>query len=186
MRRPRPPTIVRPLMWRAPLVALLLFAGCGHNIGDSCTTNVDCSPTGDRFCDTSAVNGYCTEENCGVSSCPSEAVCIRFFSPIDTEPCHFDTASSRSDCVHVDDRCVCDRTDGNGECSTFTAAGTNGHCAPSATERRWCERKCSSDGDCRAGYECRSTGTFGADPVPTFDLGAGQPTKFCAPTGRSS
>ena len=48
---PRPTTIVRPLMWRFPLVALLLVAGCGAKIGDSCRTNIDCSPLGDRFCD---------------------------------------------------------------------------------------------------------------------------------------
>jgi len=42
-------------------------------------------------------------------------------------------------------------------------------------------RKCSHDNDCRDGYECRSTGTFGAEAIPTFDSPpAGNPAQFCA------
>jgi hypothetical protein len=173
-------------MWRAPLVALLWLAGCGHSIGDPCRTNVDCSPTGTRFCDTSALNGYCTQENCGVDSCPGNSVCIRFFTPVVDEPCNYDVYHPFS-CPHTDERCVCDRTDAMGACSSFTTnpdgSVTNGHCASSATERRWCQLRCSSNSDCRQGYECRSTGTFGAEPVPTFDMATGDPAKFCAPTG---
>lgn len=188
MHRRRPASIVRPLMWRAPLVAVLWLAGCGHSIGDPCQTNVDCSPTGDRFCDTSALNGYCTQENCGADSCPGDSVCIRFFSPVISEACTFDYAHPFS-CPHADERCVCDRTDAMHACSSFTTnpdgTMTNGHCASTLTERRWCQKRCSSNGDCRVGYECRTTGTFGAEPVPTFDMSMGYPARFCAPTGNA-
>ena len=173
------------------LIAGFLVAGCGAKIGDSCRTNIDCSPLGDRFCDTASTNGYCTKEDCGPTTCPSEAVCIRFFTPLadDTEACTFDPAIpfSRADCPNVDERCVCDTTDSNNQCVCSTTDGNgqcvvkNGHCAPSSTERHWCERSCSNDGDCRDGYECRRTGTFGAEPLPTFDNVYGTPAKFCAP-----
>jgi len=181
----RPTTIVRPLMWRAPLVALLLVAGCGAKIGDSCTTNIDCSPLGDRFCDLASLSGYCTQADCTTTSCPSEAVCIRFFTPIVDEAC--DTSKepipfSRADCPDVDDRCVCDTTVVDKSApGGVTCVNSAGHCAPSSTERHWCMRSCSSDSDCREGYECRQTGTFGAEPLPAFNNGFGTPAKFCAP-----
>lgn len=195
MRRPGPTTIVRPLMWRAvPLVVALGFAACGHNVGDSCKSNVDCSPLGDRFCDTAPPGGYCTIENCDINTCPSEAVCIRFFTPLQNEPCHPRTATSpleQADCPYPDERCVCDNSV-NGQCvsvDTDDPPGQQrlfGHCAPSSTERRWCQKKCSNRGDCRDGYRCVETGSGGAEAVPTFDLGTGKPAKFCAPDPASS
>ena len=160
------------------LVASCLVAGCGAKIGDSCMSNLDCSPFGDRFCDTASQGGYCTMEDCDPTSCPSEAVCIRFFTTIADETCTFDASVpfSQADCPNVDDRCVCDTTNDQGVC-----VDNAGHCAPSSTERHWCERSCSHDSDCRSGYECRRTGTFGAEPLPTFSNGIGQPAKFCAP-----
>lgn len=162
------------------LLLTILGIGCGHNIGDGCMTNVDCSPFGDRSCDISSVGGYCTIENCDTTTCPSEAVCVRFFTPLADEPCLFDGVHLQSNCPHNDERCVCDRSS-NGTCND-----TSGHCAPASSERRWCERSCSGNGDCRGGYECRSTGTFGAEAVPTFDMATGVPAKFCAPTGAAS
>jgi hypothetical protein len=167
---------------RASILSLLVVAsaGCGASIGDGCLSNLDCSPLGDRFCDTAPQGGYCTIEDCDFNQipCPSEAVCIRFFTPIADEPCTFDASFpfTQSDCPQPDDRCVCDVTNDQGVCVNNAA-----HCAPSSTERHWCERTCSHDGDCRTGYECRSTGTYGAEPLPTFSNGLGQPTKFCAP-----
>src|SRR5512135_913112 len=106
-------------MWRAvPLVAALWIAGCGNNIGDSCTTNIDCSPFGDRFCDTAEPAGYCTIEDCDVTTCPGNAVCIRFFTPIADEPCHpmkDNSTLGQADCARIDERCVCDNSV-NGEC----------------------------------------------------------------------
>lgn len=169
-------------MWRLPLFVALLVAGCGAKIGDSCRSNIDCSPLGDRFCDTAPMNGYCTKENCDPTSCPSEAVCIRFFTPLADQPCMVDTSQTlgRGSCANVDDRCVCDTTDSNNMC-VDTGTAYNGHCAPSSTERHWCQRSCSSSSDCRTGYECRRTGTFGAEPLPSFTNPTGTPARFCAP-----
>ena len=69
------------------------------------------------------------------------------------------------------------------------------HCAPESSERRWCQRRCEKSSDCRfeQGYECRSTGGGGAEPVPRdFDVdagvavGDGVPKKFCVPSGVNS
>jgi hypothetical protein len=167
---------------RALLVAAAVsVVGCGHNVGDDCHTNVDCSPAGDRFCDTSAPGGYCTVDGCDVNTCPDEAVCIRFLTPLLDEACTFDPAhpNSRADCPHPDDRCVCDLT------INKMCVGS-AHCAPESTERRWCQLKCSSNSDCRTAYECRSTGTLGAEPVPTLTNPLGTPAKFCAPKAPGS
>jgi hypothetical protein len=156
------------------LVALALCA-CGHNVGDACSVNVDCSPLGDRFCDTSAPGGYCTQDGCDVSTCPGGSVCIRFFTPILNEPCSFDQPYPASGC-RPSERCVCDAFGQNGSCPSA-------HCAPELSEHRWCQKGCSSDGDCRDGYQCRQTGTLGAEPVPTADMLSGKPATFCAPKG---
>ncbi len=192
--------IVRANMHGSRLILVVIFGaalfglGCGHDIGDNCVTNVDCSPFGDRFCDTSEINGYCTIDGCNVSSCPSEAVCVRFFTPLAAEPCRFNQnfPSDRSDCARVDERCLCDTSKGTAcDCpGGLDAMGVcmspNGHCAPESTERRWCQYGCYSDDDCRVGYECRPTGSNGAEGVPvTTDAGVTSTTnvKFCAPKG---
>jgi hypothetical protein len=173
------------------LAVLALTSACGHSIGDSCTTNVDCSPLGDRFCDVAPPGGYCTIEDCGPTSCPSEAACIRFFTPILNETCTLPKSSDsdplpvRADCTHADEVCVCDNSM-NGQCQTPKATTanpkpTNGHCAPTSTEKHWCEKLCGNNGDCRQGYECRETGTLGATPLPSFDMQGALPEKFCAP-----
>src|ERR1700760_4427831 len=105
-----------------PLVVMMFIAGCGHNIGDPCQTNVDCNPQGDRFCDTASLNGYCTQENCDFTSCPGDSVCIRFFSPLADEVCD---PAERTDpnalppapVCDIDERCVCDDSM-NGKCAT--------------------------------------------------------------------
>ena len=58
-------------------LALVLVA-CGHNVGDSCKTSVDCSQGGERLCDITQPDGYCTIFNCEPNTCPSEAACIVF------------------------------------------------------------------------------------------------------------
>ncbi|MGC4086456.1 MAG: hypothetical protein QM756_00905 [Polyangiaceae bacterium] len=70
-------------MVRAPLVFLvgvvsLCAIACGHNIGDSCKTSVDCSQGGERLCDVTQPDGYCTIFNCEPNHCPSEAACVVF------------------------------------------------------------------------------------------------------------
>jgi hypothetical protein len=59
------------------LAALLaVLGGCQPSIGDHCTQSTDCSPTGDRLCDTSQPNGACTIFNCLPNACPLEAACV--------------------------------------------------------------------------------------------------------------
>jgi hypothetical protein len=164
----------------AILIVFSVAAGCGKSIGDECKTNVDCQTDGTRFCDTSPRDGkgYCTIDGCDVNTCPDEAVCIRFLTPVIDEPCTLPTDVAvplgRADCPHADDRCVCDNAV-NGVCQG------SAHCAPETTERRWCQKKCGDNGDCRENYECRSTGTLGAEPVPTLQNLTGSPQHFCAP-----
>lgn len=163
-----------------PLVATLLLAvlaGCTHNIGDPCGTNVDCSPAGDRFCDTSAIGGYCTIEGCDINTCPDNEPCVRFFTPFTDDA---DRCGPTHPCARADERCIDD--------PMSTSADFTGHCAPESTERRWCQHRCSNDGDCRTGFECRSTfngGTMsapvlpGAFSVPTLNNPTGDPASFC-------
>lgn len=63
-----------------PLAAALalLLSGCTPEIGDKCTLSTDCSIRGDRFCDTSQPDGYCTIPGCRGSGCPDKAGCILF------------------------------------------------------------------------------------------------------------
>lgn len=69
-------------MSRLLSLALVVFAGlafgCKAEIGDSCKVSTDCSVTGDRLCDTSMPDGYCTQFNCSEGSCPDESVCVEF------------------------------------------------------------------------------------------------------------
>jgi hypothetical protein len=149
------------------------LSGCGHEIGDSCHVNTDCSAAGDRFCDTSAPGGYCTIEGCDLNNCPGGSVCIRFFTPVLSQPCECESDGriTQGSC-QIGSRCVCD-----------APGSTDGHCAPESSERRWCQKSCSNDGDCRGQYQCRSTGTLGAESVPTLDMLSGEVEKFCAPRG---
>ncbi len=70
-----------------PLVGLALAAsflvGCTPKIGDDCTTSLDCSQLGDRLCDTSEPDGYCTIFNCEPDQCPEEAICVGFGLELD-------------------------------------------------------------------------------------------------------
>jgi len=67
----------RLLLVTAALLAAL-FVGCKPEVGDSCKLSTDCSILGDRLCDTSQPDGYCTIFNCEPGSCPSESVCVEF------------------------------------------------------------------------------------------------------------
>ena len=123
-----------------------LAAGCGNEIGDSCVISSDCSPNGDRQCDPSTKEGYCTIQGCDYDTCPEEAACIRFFTGnFENRPC-----AEASECT-LDELC-----------------SLEGHCVPRSSEVRWCMRKCDGDGDCRDGYECRDIEKMiehGGEPV---------------------
>jgi hypothetical protein len=63
------------------LALLLTLVGCTAKIGDSCTISTDCSVNGDRLCDTTQPEGYCTVFNCTPDTCPEDqSVCVAFDS----------------------------------------------------------------------------------------------------------
>ncbi|HTM21968.1 MAG TPA: hypothetical protein VL172_15710 [Kofleriaceae bacterium] len=144
------------------LIAALLAAGCGNQIGDSCGISSDCSPNGDRICDTKSPGGYCTIQGCDHDSCPGEAVCVRFFTV---------TTSNRT--------CTADS-----ECTVDEACTLSGYCAPLSSEVRYCMLACGGPSDCRDGYECRDQELMmehGGQPVLDPEGGAEQPLQpFCA------
>lgn len=138
--------------------------GCGNKIGDECRTNIDCSQEDvNRSCDISQPGGYCTIDGCDERSCPEEAACIRFFPYMFVnKPC-----GAQQTCA-PDETCV----------PSSSTSGTMGLCAPRASERRYCALRCSSDGDCRGGYECRLAGDRGSLALlPNVSA----TVRFCAP-----
>ena len=149
-------------IWIGALLALATTAACGNKIGDDCHSSIDCSFDGDRSCDISQPGGYCTVQGCDARSCPEESMCVRFFpSMFLTQPCDPATEDLSTD-----------------ECPSDELCTESGLCAPRATERRYCTLKCSNDGDCRGGYECRFVGERGSSSLEPRDLGR---AKFCAP-----
>lgn len=79
----------------AGALAIALFAaGCLPKIGDKCTSSLDCSQTGQRLCDTTQPDGYCTVFNCEPDSCPDTAACVAFNNTIDPA-CGSSTDGSR-------------------------------------------------------------------------------------------
>jgi hypothetical protein len=185
-------------------IALALgAAACGKQIGDDCQTATDCNPNGGRICDLSQPGGYCTILGCDETTCPSEATCIRFFpSQFLTRPCNpycedKDVVPTDTDGGTILDAgvatppicpaqfpqeggvssAVCPNGPTN-DCTADEICLDSGLCAPRSSEVRYCEKACSSNGDCRSGYVCRPTGTAGG-----FELSATpcRQTAFCAP-----
>ncbi|MDP9036700.1 MAG: hypothetical protein M3O50_18015 [Myxococcota bacterium] len=70
--------LIRLVVALAALAAEAGAMGCSPRIGDKCTNSTDCSVRGDRVCDTSQPNGYCTLFNCTSNSCPNNAACVEF------------------------------------------------------------------------------------------------------------
>lgn len=70
----------RPFFWKIVFLPFLALASCQSKIGDPCVTNLDCSPQGNRTCDTTQVpEGYCTMVDCDPTSCPEkESSCVAF------------------------------------------------------------------------------------------------------------
>lgn len=75
------------LVWLAlGLLTAALGLGCTPQIGDKCTVSTNCSTTGDRLCDVTQPDGYCTKFNCEPGKCPEDSVCVNFgteLSPVD-------------------------------------------------------------------------------------------------------
>jgi len=152
------------------LVPCLVVSACGHSIGDNCGTNVDCSPNGDRICDTAQVDGYCTVEGCDLTTCPSESACIRFFSAgFLSRTCDPATEAIANPEISPTNAC------GGGEICL-----SSGFCTQRTSERRFCMKKCGTDSDCRGGYACVQTGTGGAEEIPDPRSTSSGPVRFCA------
>lgn len=155
------------------LSAFAIFcAACGSEIGDSCAVSSDCDPNGTRQCDRSSVDGYCTIAGCDYNTCPDEAVCVRFFvGSFDNETCDPTTEDLPS-------------SDGTDDCSLDELCTLAGTCVPHSAEVRYCMRRCSSGGDCRGGYECRTEDLMiehGGEPVlAPGEVPDGDPQRFCA------
>jgi hypothetical protein len=142
-------------------VAVAAGAGCKRQIGDDCATAADCNPNGTRSCDQSQPGGYCTIQGCDETSCPEEAVCIRYFpAQYLTRPCnpHPDAGTSDDPDAGTSD----DPDAGTSRCPAEDICLEAGLCAPLSTELRYCVKTCSSNDDCRGGYECRLAGTRGS------------------------
>ncbi|MDB4959771.1 MAG: hypothetical protein JWO36_7340 [Myxococcales bacterium] len=146
-------------------VVAFVAIGCGKEIGDACIVSSDCSPNGDRQCDSLEKDGYCTIQGCDYSTCPSEAECVRFFTgSFHNRPCNPMTEDKTSDDCSLDELC-----------------SQAMQCVPRSSEVRYCMRKCSQASDCRTGYECRGLmqwQTHGGEPV----LSPGTPVDNTAPS----
>jgi hypothetical protein len=53
-------------------------SGCSPKIGDKCSVSTDCSQAGDRLCDPTQPDGYCTVFNCEPNGCPDDSLCVSF------------------------------------------------------------------------------------------------------------
>lgn len=89
-----------PNTW-AVWTCLLVLAGCGKDIGDSCKSVNDCITTDtDRLCLTEDgegfPGGYCSKFNCGGTNvCPTEAACVAYRYSLGGGECSEDSAASR-------------------------------------------------------------------------------------------
>jgi len=181
-----------PVFRSVAFLALLAFLApaCSKEIGDPCSTSVDCDQNNTRDCDLSQPGGYCTINGCDELSCPGEAVCIRIF-PYEAPR---SACTQDSDCSSVslgvcqpDGFCGCSQ---DAECAGTGLCLPDGICVPRASERRYCERGCGGNGDCRGGYVCREAGVEGRHSnTSTYGsialvANANQSTivKFCAPS----
>lgn len=137
------------------LLVLALAAACGKEIGDECSSSLDCGDGTDpaRICDQESPGGYCTEVGCDWNTCPEEAVCVRFYAAsFENRPCVLATEDLGTDDCTLDEVCT-----------------LRGQCVPRTSEVRFCMRTCDSGGDCRDRYECRNEQLMmahGGEPVP--------------------
>ncbi len=165
---------MRPPVYRILLiVATLCSAACGSEIGDSCLISADCSTEGDRICDLSQPDGYCTVVGCDYDTCPEGSVCVRFFvGEFTNETCDAATEDEPSSA-------------GTDDCSLDELCTLRGQCVPRSAEARYCMATCGSSGDCRDAYECRDENLMrehGGEPVlaPDQSIEDGDLQPFCA------
>ena len=156
-------------------IGLLALVACGNRIGDDCFRSLDCSSSGDRICDTTSPNGYCTVFGCDVGTCPEESVCVRFFSASQNNR----TCDPKTEDVSTDD------------CSFDEFCTLRGLCTLRNAEIRYCMEICEDNDECREEYECRDLERMqlnGGEPVPEEGEIRGESVQnFCAaaPTNNS-
>jgi hypothetical protein len=148
------------------MAGLVGLGACGKEIGDACQFSTDCSPNGDRLCDNSLKDGYCTVFGCDYTTCPEDSVCVQFFTG---------TFSNKA----------CDHTKlDDAACTLDELCAVNDHCVPRSSEVRYCMRTCGTAGDCRDGYECRNLDKMvahGGQPVlPPGQVVSQTSPNFCA------
>ena len=91
----RAPMLSRPVRFWS-LLGLTSLLACQPQIGDDCKTSINCSQSGDRLCDRTQPEGYCTIYNCTPGSCPDNSVCVGFAASLSVAPeCSNDTQVSR-------------------------------------------------------------------------------------------
>jgi hypothetical protein len=56
----------------------VISVGCSPEIGDDCSSSLDCSTQNNRVCDRQQPGGYCTLNGCENDSCPDDAICVTF------------------------------------------------------------------------------------------------------------
>jgi hypothetical protein len=174
------------------LLALLGPSACKAKIGDECLRSTDCSIRGERVCDlshrvteqgviTPSGKGECTIDGCGRDTCPKEAACIKVygsdFLSVACDPEREDLATfCEDDDAACEARgCLASVEDGTwtcpprDECQASEVCLPEGLCADEITARTSCRRKCSSNGDCRNGYECVLTGSQGVYRAPDIE-----------------
>jgi hypothetical protein len=171
----------------ATAMAALLGGGCKRDIGDDCQTSVDCDPNGARACDLSQPGGYCTLLGCSETSCPGGSSCIRYFpEKYLSKPCLpacEDLACRTGECGEPDPTqclpaCPAECAGELDHCAADEVCLDVGLCARRILEQRYCAKNCEGNGDCRAGYECRLSGTHGSMGLSATP---GATAHFCAP-----
>ena len=149
------------------VLAFVVAAGCGQQIGDACIVSSDCALDGSRTCDISMREGYCTILGCDYNTCPGEAACVRFFSGgFTNRPCDPTTEGISTDACSLDELC-----------------SLEGECVPRSAEQRFCMKKCDKASDCRDGYECRDVTLMkahGGEPVLSPTDTVDNAPHFCA------
>jgi hypothetical protein len=88
---------------------VLVLAACQPDIGDPCSTPIDCSFGGERICLTDQPGGYCTIFNCEPNRCPDEAVCVAFRATLsEVEGCRGELGGERLQRTFCLKRCSSD------------------------------------------------------------------------------
>lgn len=162
----RAPMGGRLLLAAALIAQALALSACQRRIGNACRVSTDCSIRGERICDLSYLvdgdgnvdpkgKGECTIEGCTAGSCPREGACIQVFNAeFLSVACDPDLEDRRPDASMADPSIY-------NRCTDQELCLPEGLCADIASVRISCRKECKSNRNCRAGYECRETGSNG-------------------------